>query len=251
MGRSDRKAFCYLLAPPTSTLTTEARRRLSALEEFSDLGDGFKVATRDLDIRGAGNLLGAEQSGFIADVGFETYSKILDDAVRELKTEEFKELFAEEISQKANSTPLPDCTLETDWEAFIPETYVSNVAERINLYVRLDKLRNQMALEAFQQELEDRFGVLPLSVQILIKLVQLRWLAQAKGLSKLNLRRGILRCYFSANTQDYQTHVLARVLVYVQQNPRVCHIQEVKAHLLLRIDSVDCLEQTRTILEAL
>jgi transcription-repair coupling factor (superfamily II helicase) len=251
VGRSDRKAFCYLLAPPTSMLTAEARTRLSALEEFSDLGDGFKVAMRDLDIRGAGDLLGAEQSGFIADVGFDTYCKILDDAVQELKEGEFKTLFAEELQARANAPTSPECTLETDLEMLIPDTYVSNVAERISLYTRLDKLQDDTALQAFKKELEDRFGPLPLPVQTLIQLVELRWLAQTLGLTKLKLKNGAMRCYFMHATHSYQDGVLARVFVYVQQHPRRCRMQEVKAQLLLIIDHVVDIEQAQATLEAL
>jgi len=251
VGRSNKKAFCYLLAPPTSTLTAEARRRLSALEEFSDLGDGFKVAMRDLDIRGAGDLLGAEQSGFITDVGFDTYCKILDDAVKELKEGEFKELFAEELQEKANTSSVPDCTLETDLEVLIPETYVSNVAERINLYGRLDRLQDEAALQAFQEELQDRFGPLPVPVQMLIQLVRLRWLAQKLGLAQLKLKNGSMRCYFSSQAHTHQGSVLERVLVYVQQHPRRCRVKEVKAQLLLIIDPIADIAQAQATLAAL
>jgi transcription-repair coupling factor (superfamily II helicase) len=215
------------------------------------LGDGFKVAMRDLDIRGAGDLLGAEQSGFIADVGFDTYCKILDDAVQELKEGEFKTLFAEELQARANAPTSPECTLETDLEMLIPDTYVSNVAERISLYTRLDKLQDDTALQAFKKELEDRFGPLPLPVQTLIQLVELRWLAQTLGLTKLKLKNGAMRCYFMHATHSYQDGVLARVFVYVQQHPRRCRMQEVKAQLLLIIDHVVDIEQAQATLEAL
>lgn len=251
VGRSNRKAFCYLLAPPTSTLTAEARRRLSALEEFSDLGDGFKVAMRDLDIRGAGDLLGAEQSGFIADVGFDTYCKILDDAVKELKEGEFKELFAEELQEKANTPAVLDCTLETDLEVLIPETYVSHVAERMSLYGRLDRLQDEAALQTFQEELQDRFGPLPVPVQTLMQLVKLRWLAQKLGLTKLKLKNGAMRCYFTPTAHAYQESVLTRIFAYVQQHPRRCRMKEVKAQLLLIIDHVADIAQAQVTLEAL
>jgi transcription-repair coupling factor (superfamily II helicase) len=251
VGRSNRKAFCYLLAPPVSVLTAEARRRLSALEEFSDLGDGFKVAMRDLDIRGAGDLLGAEQSGFITDVGFDTYCKILDDAVRELKEEEFQELFAEERQESAHTHAVLDCTLETDLEVLIPETYVSNLAERINLYVRLDGLKEEAALHTFQRELQDRFGPLPPPVQTLLQLVKLRWLAQKLGLTKVKLKNGTMRCYFNPPAHTHPDGALDRVLVYVQQHPHRCRVQEVKAQLLLIIEHVVDIEQAQTTLEVL
>jgi transcription-repair coupling factor (superfamily II helicase) len=251
VGRSDRKAFCYLLASPTSMLTAEARRRLSALEELSDLGDGFKVAMRDLDIRGAGNLLGAEQSGFIADVGFDTYCKILDDAVKELKEGEFKALFAEELQEKINSPTVLNCTIETDLEVLIPETYVGNVAERINLYGRLDRLQDAVALQAFQKELQDRFGPVPLPVQTLLQLVELRWLAQKLGLTQLKLKNESMRCYFIPSAHAHQADVLERVFSYVQQHPRRCRVKEVKAQLLLIIDHVTDVAQAQVTLEAL
>lgn len=250
VGRSNKKAFCYLLAPPTATLTTEARRRLSALEEFSDLGDGFKVAMRDLDIRGAGDLLGAAQSGFIADVGFDTYCKILDDAVKELKEEDFQELFAEELQQKAQDPAVSDCTLETDLEILIPDTYVSNVSERISLYAQLASLQDEAALHAFQQALKDRFGPLPPPVQALTQLVQLRWQAQQLGFSKLKLKNGAMRCYLSPPAQAASSP-LERILLYVQQHPQRCRMQEVKAQLLLIIDQVADIDQAQAILAAL
>ncbi|XWN35631.1 MAG: transcription-repair coupling factor [Roseivirga sp.] len=251
VGRSNKKAFCYLLAPPTSTLTQEARRRLSALEEFSDLGDGFKVAMRDLDIRGAGDLMGAAQSGFIADVGFDTYCQILDDAVKELKEEEFKELFAEELAACAQKPQKLDCTLETDLEALIPEDYVSNVSERIRLYAQLDNLQDEAALQAFQGELKDRFGPLPASVAVLIQLVQLRWLAQQLGLSKLKLKDDTLRCYFTPHAHPQQEAALARVFSYVQQHPQKCRMKEVKQQLLLIIDEVAGIVPAKETLQAL
>lgn len=250
VGRSNKKAFCYLLAPPTSTLTTEARRRLSALEEFSDLGDGFKVAMRDLDIRGAGDLLGAEQSGFIADVGFDTYCRILDDAVRELKEEEFSELFAEELQTKAQTPAVPDCAMETDWEVLIPATYVDNVSERISLYARLDSLQDEAALQDFQQELQDRFGPLPPPVQALTQLVQLRWQAQQLGFMKLKLKNGVMRCYLTPPIQDAPSP-LERILLYIQQHPHRCRLKEVKAQLILVIDQVADIEQAQATLVAL
>src|SRR6185436_14588520 len=148
---------CYLLTPPASVLSADSRKRLSALEEFSELGDGFKVAMRDLDIRGAGNLLGGEQTGFISDLGFDTYHKILDDAIQELKETDFKELFASELSEKAKLI-VQDCVIETDLEILIPESYVNSVTERLQLYSRLDNIKNEDQLEKFSVELKDRFG---------------------------------------------------------------------------------------------
>mgnify|MGYP002131192230 FL=1 len=164
VGRSNKKAFCYLLSPPLSTLTNEARKRLSAIEEFSDLGSGFNVAMRDLDIRGSGNLLGAEQSGFIAEIGFEMYHKILDEAIQELKDDEFKNLFSDEKPRPYISFTHVD----TDLEVMIPDEYVTNIAERYNLYTELSNIENEMALDDFRQKLADRFGPVPQQVIELI-----------------------------------------------------------------------------------
>lgn len=173
-------------------LTSDSRKRLAALEEFSDLGDGFKVAMRDLDIRGAGNLLGAEQSGFINDLGFETYHKILDDAIQELKETEFKELFASELTQKARLI-VQDCTIETDLEILIPEWYVSNISERLQLYSRLDNIKEEGELAAFIDELRDRFGEPPPPVHELIQSVRLRWLAEQAGFERIVLKNDVMK----------------------------------------------------------
>src|SRR5690606_15243383 len=160
VGRSNKKAFCYLLTPPASVLSSDSRKRLAALEEFSELGDGFKVAMRDLDIRGAGNLLGAEQSGFINDLGFDTYHKILDEAIQDLKETEFKDLFASELADKAKLI-VQDCVIETDLEILIPDSYVNNISERLQLYSRLDNIKDEEEMEKFSGEVRDRFGPIP------------------------------------------------------------------------------------------
>ncbi|HEY1054643.1 MAG TPA: transcription-repair coupling factor, partial [Emticicia sp.] len=171
VGRSNRKAFCYLLTPPTSVLSSDGRKRLQTLEEFSDLGDGFKVSMRDLDIRGAGNLLGSEQSGFINDLGYETYHKILDEAVQELKENEFKDLFMKEMTGSSATLHLPDCQIETDLQIIIPENYVSNISERLSLYNQLDNIEKEAELQEFQKSIVDRFGPMPQEVENLVKMV--------------------------------------------------------------------------------
>ena len=249
VGRSNKKAFCYLIAPPTSSLTAEARKRLSALEEFADLGDGFKVAMRDLDIRGAGDLLGAEQSGFIADVGFEAYCKILDEAVQELKEGAFKELFAEELAHKSQAS-VADCAIETDLELLIPDTYVSNTSERLKLYARLGSIEDEAALEAFQKELKDRFGPLPLPVQELIKAAKLRWISKQLSLQKVKIKEGTLRCYFAVAQQNkISSALLAHVLAYIQQHSQQCQLKEIKKHLILVINQVESVAQAQEVLE--
>jgi transcription-repair coupling factor (superfamily II helicase) len=251
VGRSNRKAFCYLIAPPSSALTEDARRRLSALEEFSELGSGFKLAMRDLDIRGAGNLLGAEQSGFIADVGFETYCKILDDAVKELKEREFKELFADELTRKTERTAA-DCTIETDLEVLIPNNYINSDTERLRLYIRLDNLETQGSLEAFQQELQDRFGPLPDPVKALIQVVQLRWIAKQLGITKIKLKENTMSCYFASNQQQKPSaHLSHNLLAYIQQHPHRCQLKEVKEQITWVVRFVKDIAEAQVILNEL
>ncbi|MHB9147165.1 MAG: transcription-repair coupling factor [Candidatus Amoebophilus sp.] len=251
VGRSNKKAFCYLIAPPNSSLTEEARKRLSTLEEFTELGDGFKVAMRDLDIRGAGNLLGAEQSGFIADVGFEAYCKILDEAVQELKENEFKELFAEELARKGQLSNI-DCTLETDLELLIPTSYVNNDTERLRLYTKLDNIENEKDLENFQVEIQDRFGALPTAVQELIKAVKLRWVAKKLCLQKIRLKDNIMRCYFIPSPpKTVFSETLNCILNYIQEHPQRCQLKELKNQLSLTIHAINTVEEAYEILKCL
>ncbi|GAB4398158.1 MAG: transcription-repair coupling factor [Microscillaceae bacterium] len=225
VGRSNRKAFCYLLAPPSTLLTPDSRKRLSALEEFSELGDGFKVAMRDLDIRGAGNLLGAEQSGFINDLGFETYHKILDDAIRELKETKFKDLFQKELEIP---TLKNECNIETDLEILIPEDYVKNITERLSLYTQLDNITESAELDKFVHDLLDRFGPLPLPVQDLIETVKLRWLAEQMGFEKLSLKSETLKGYFTSRDPSYfNSEKFGKILDYLQKNPQKTRLKEV------------------------
>ena len=236
VGRSNKKAFCYLLSPPLSTLTNEARKRLSAIEEFSDLGSGFNVAMRDLDIRGSGNLLGAEQSGFIAEIGFEMYHKILDEAIQELKEDEFKGLFPDDKPK-----PFISFTqIDTDLEILIPNEYVTSLSERYNLYSELSKLENETELLAFQQQLHDRFGPIPPQVNDLLNTMRLQWLGKELGFEKISLKKGVLRGYFITNQQSayYETPVFRSILNFVQGNPRRTNLKEVKNTLRLSIEGV-------------
>ena len=240
VGRSNRKAFCFLLTPPTIGLSSDSRKRLSALEEFSDLGDGFKVAMRDLDIRGAGNLLGAEQSGFISDLGFDMYHKILDEAVQELKETEFRELFTKDLVKEAARIVAVDCTIETDLEILIPETYVSNIAERLSLYAKLDSIKNEEALTKFTESIKDRFGPIPEPVEDLIKTVRLRWLAEQLGFEKVTLKGETMKCYFMPSDREayFQSETFGKVLAFVQSRPRQCKMKEYKTRLILRIEEI-------------
>ncbi len=244
VGRSNRKAYCYLLTPPPSALSTDSRKRLHTLEEFSDLGDGFKIAMRDLDIRGAGNLLGAEQSGFISDLGFETYHKLLDDAIRELKEEEFRELFAHEINVQELSV---DCVIETDLPILIPETYVPSISERLNLYSQLDNIKDEAELEQFRSSLADRFGKMPDEVSALIQMVRLRWIAEKLGFEKLVLKNGGMKAYFvpAENEKYYKSEAFGGILQYIQQHPKKCRLKESKEKLILIFDNIKSIAQAR------
>jgi transcription-repair coupling factor (superfamily II helicase) len=238
VGRSNKKAFCYLLTPPASVLTADSRKRLAALEEFSELGDGFKVAMRDLDIRGAGNLLGAEQTGFITDLGFDTYHKILDDAIQELKETDFAALFAPELAKKA-ALIVQDCVIETDLEILIPETYVNNTTERLQLYSRLDNIKDEEQLEKFVIEMRDRFGPVPPSVEELVNSVRLRWLGEKLGFEKLALKGEKLRAYFVSNKDSYfSSDIFGAILSYVQKHPRNCKMRDSAGKAMLLIDSI-------------
>src|SRR3954468_16523374 len=186
VGRSNKKAFCYLLAPSISTLPTDSRKRLQTLEQHSELGSGFQIAMRDLDIRGAGNLLGGEQSGFIAEIGFEMYQKILDEAIKELKRTQFKELFKDEIAKQDDF--VQDCTIDTDLEILIPDEYVESITERLSLYTRLDNCENEKELQDFEKELSDRFGPIPGEVKDLITTVRCRWAAVDLGFERMIMK---------------------------------------------------------------
>lgn len=253
VGRSNRKAFCYLLTPPTIGLTSDSRKRLSALEEFSDLGDGFKVAMRDLDIRGAGNLLGAEQSGFISDLGFDVYHNILDDAVKELKETEFADLFKTDLVKEAAKAVAQDTTIETDLEILIPENYVSNISERLNLYARLDNIKNEEKLEKFTDDLVDRFGPKPPSVDQLIETVRLRWLGEQLGFEKIALKNGNMKCYFvpSDNEKYFQSPIFGKVLAFVQGNSKRCKMKEYKTRLILTIQEVSSVKEGIELLQGI
>ncbi|MGK7393797.1 MAG: transcription-repair coupling factor [Candidatus Cyclobacteriaceae bacterium M3_2C_046] len=252
VGRSNKKAFCYLLSPPTVGLTSEARKRLNTLEEFSELGDGFKVAMRDLDIRGAGNLLGAEQSGFITDLGFDMYHKILDEAVQELKETEFKDLFEKELGETSQAL-VKDCNLETDLEILIPEEYVSSISERIRLYSTLDNVKNENELSEFISAVTDRFGPYPESVNELIKSVRLRWKAENLGIDRLMLKNDTMKCYFPVSTNEayYKSATFGKVLQFVQSHSRNCKMKEFKKRLVLTIENINTVDQAIHMLEAM
>lgn len=231
VGRSNRKAFCYLLAPPLANLTADARRRLEALETFSELGSGFSIAMQDLDIRGAGNLLGAEQSGFMEDLGYETYQKILTQAVTELKNDEFQDLYAEQIAQGeaiSGDDFVDDCAVESDLEMYFPENYVPGSSERMLLYRELDNIERDEELEAYRQRLIDRFGPVPRQGEELMLVVPLRRVGRRLGCEKIILRQGRMQMQFVSNTQSafYQSAAFGRVINYIGYHPRRCNLKE-------------------------
>ncbi len=250
VGRSNKKAFCYLLTPPAAVLTADSRKRLAALEEFSELGDGFKVAMRDLDIRGAGNLLGAEQSGFINDLGFDTYHKILDEAIQELKESEFKDLFAEELSEKAKLI-VPDCVIETDLELLIPETYVASTRERLQLYATLDDLEDEPSLETFMSGLRDRFGEYPSSVIQLANTVRLRWQCERLGFEKVILKNGRMRATFVDRDEYFKSEIFGRILGFVQTYSKRCRLKDQSGRPTLTIEDITSVDVALQLLQPL
>jgi transcription-repair coupling factor (superfamily II helicase) len=254
VGRSNKKAFCYIFAPPVSLLSQEARRRLKAVEEFSTLGSGFNIALQDLDIRGAGNLLGAEQSGFIADIGFETYNRILNEAITELKESEFSELYGK-VPEKAHDGTrfLTDCHIDTDLELLFPDSYVSNISERVELYRKLDSIKSDPELNKFREMLVDRFGKLPDPSEELLKVVQLRWLAQATGVEKIILKKSVLITYFVSNPDSpfYSSEKFREVIGNIQANPGIFRMREDQEKLSLRSDQVRTVEEAYQVLRRL
>ena len=238
VGRSNKKAFCYLLAPPMSTLTADSRKRLTTLEQYSDLGSGFQIAMRDLDIRGAGNMLGGEQSGFIAEIGFEMYQKILDEAIRELKRKDFKELFSEEIAQQDDF--VKDCTIDTDLEILIPDNYVESITERLSLYSRLDSCENEKELNEFHTEMIDRFGPMPPQVEDLFTTVRCRTTAVELGFEKLLLRDNTLRCFFVSNPDSpyFQSNTFTGILKFIQTQTNKARLKQVGKNGILIVEQL-------------
>jgi transcription-repair coupling factor (superfamily II helicase) len=251
VGRNNKHAFCYLLSPPLHLLTEDARKRLTAIEQFSDLGSGLHIAMRDLDIRGAGNLLGGEQSGFINDIGFETYQKILNEAIDELKQEHFKELYEEEIQR--SQSYVRETTLETDFEILIPDEYVSSISERIALYKELDDINTEEGMETFTQHLIDRFGEIPKPTISLIETMRLRWLAREIGFEKLVLKSGKMIGYFISkeNSPFYQSEKFSIVLEFIKNNPSTGKMYEKESSLRMSFDHVTELKRAIHLLTCL
>jgi transcription-repair coupling factor (superfamily II helicase) len=236
VGRSNKKAFCYLLAPPMSTLPPDSRKRLTTLEQYSDLGSGFQIAMRDLDIRGAGNMLGGEQSGFIAEIGFEMYQKILDEAIRELKRTQFKDLYKEEIAQQDDY--VSDCSIDTDLEILIPDDYVESITERLSLYTRLDNCENEKELQEFHTEMTDRFGPIPAPVEDLFTTVCCRKLAVDLGFEKMLLKNDTLKCFFVSNPESpyFTSDTFNKMIDFLQKGTNKGKLKQTGKNFLLVVD---------------
>jgi transcription-repair coupling factor (superfamily II helicase) len=256
VGRSNKKAFCYFITPPYSVMTEDARKRISALEQFSELGSGINIAMKDLEIRGAGDLLGGEQSGFINEIGFDTYQKILNEAIEELKENEFQELYneSENIEDK---TFVKDAQIDTDFGILFPDDYINNITERLNLYTQLNKITSEEELQKFEAELVDRFGELPTQAVDLLNSVRIKWIAASIGLEKIILKQGKLIGYFISDQQSrfYQTNTFTKVLQYVQTHKHKCTMKEKKTRnglrLLLTFEKINSIESALKVLQPL
>jgi transcription-repair coupling factor (superfamily II helicase) len=249
VGRSNRKAYCYLLSPPLNSLTSDAKKRLSTIEEYSDLGGGFHVAMRDLDIRGAGNLLGGEQSGFISEIGFDTYHKILDEAIRELKHDEFADLFAdfkEDVSSR-------DCQVDTDLDMLIPDSYVRNMPERLSLYTELGKVENEEQLSEFAERIIDRFGRYPKEVSVLLASVRLKWMGKQMGFEKISLEKNLMKIYFPSNEKAalYDSPAFMKIMQHVAGSPNKFDLKQSSKTVILIVKSVENMNRATEVLEEL
>ncbi|KAA3622336.1 MAG: transcription-repair coupling factor, partial [Flavobacterium sp.] len=235
VGRSNKKAFCYFITPPFSAITDDARKRLTALEQFSELGSGFNIAMKDLEIRGAGDLLGGEQSGFINEIGFETYQKILSEAIDELKEKEFKDLYAGTEHELKDF--VKEAVIDTDFELLFPDDYVNNITERLNLYQKLNALNTEEELTKFESELVDRFGELPDEAADLLNSVRIKWIAISMGLERVVMKKNRLVGYFVSDQQSayYQSQTFSRVLQYVQNHPQQVKMKEKQTRNGLRL----------------
>ncbi|GAK88511.1 transcription-repair coupling factor [Nonlabens ulvanivorans] len=254
VGRSNKKAFCYFITPPYDMMTDDARKRIQAVETFSELGSGFNIAMKDLEIRGAGDILGGEQSGFMNEIGFDTYQKILNEAIEELKENEFKDLYDEEKVEKIH---VSDVTIDTEFELLFPDDYINSITERLALYSKLNELNNEAELEVFKKELEDRFGELPDQADDLLTSIKLKWIAARMGLEKVIMKQDKLIGYFIADQQSnfYQTETFSIILQAVQQQPRVLRMKEKQTRgglrLLLTVDKVKTVDRAYEILNTI
>jgi len=254
VGRSNKKAFCYFITPPYSVMTDDARKRIQALEQFSELGSGFNIAMKDLEIRGAGDLLGGEQSGFINEIGFETYQKIMNEAIEELKENEFKDLYEED----ENAPPkdyVKDIQIDSDFELLFPDEYINNISERLNLYNELSLLKNEEDIVAYENKLIDRFGPLPKQAIALLNSIRIKWVATRLGIEKLVLKQGKMVAYFVSDQQSayYTSNQFHKVLQFVQRNGNLCKMKEKETknglRLLLTFENVKSVKKALELME--
>lgn len=254
VGRSNKKAFCYFICPPYSVMTDDARKRIQALEQFSELGGGLNIAMKDLEIRGAGDLLGGEQSGFINEIGFETYQKIMNEAIEELKENEFKELYADE-EQPTEKAYVKDLQLDTDFELLFPDEYINTVSERLKLYNELSLIKDEITLQAYENKLVDRFGALPKQAVSLLNSIKIKWIATQLGIEKLVMKQGKMICYFVSDQQSsyYQSGRFNQVLQFVQKQPQLCKMKEKQTpnglRLLLTFENVKSIRKALEFME--
>jgi len=254
VGRSNKKAFCYFITPPYSAMTDDARKRIQALEQFSELGSGFNIAMKDLEIRGAGDLLGGEQSGFINEIGFDTYQKIMNEAIDELKENEFADLYDDD-NDDTQKEYVKDIQIDSDFEMLFPDEYINNITERLNLYNELGDIKDEAGLDAYQQKLEDRFGPLPKQALALLTSMQIKWAATKMGIEKLVLKQGKMVGYFVSDQQSayYQSGSFHKVLQFVQKHPSVSKMKEKQTknglRLLLTFENVKSLGKALQLLE--
>jgi transcription-repair coupling factor (superfamily II helicase) len=252
VGRSNKKAFCYFITPEYSAMTNDARKRITALEQHTELGSGFNIAMKDLEIRGAGDLLGGEQSGFINEIGFDTYQKILNEAIEELKENEFKDLYSDQGKEKVY---VKDITIDTDFEMLFPDDYVNNIAERLNLYTELNELKTEEELKAFESRLVDRFGDMPIQVVDLLNSVRIKWIATKLGFEKIVMKHNKFVGYFIKDQQSsfYQSIGFTKVLQYIQTNPTACKMKEKQTRqglrLLLTFDNIKSVDKALKVLQ--
>jgi transcription-repair coupling factor (superfamily II helicase) len=262
VGRSNKKAFCYFICPPYHSMTDDARKRINALTQFSELGSGFNIAMKDLEIRGAGDLLGGEQSGFINEIGFETYQKIMNEAIDELKENEFADLYNDEneiASGLAMTKPekefVKDLQIDTDFELLFSDEYINNVSERLNLYNELALIKTEEALQLFENKLIDRFGPLPKQAISLLSSIKIKWIATKMGIEKLIMKQGKMICYFVADQQSayYNSPQFSKVLSFVQKHPNLCKMKEKQTpnglRLLLSFENVKSIRKALEVME--
>jgi transcription-repair coupling factor (superfamily II helicase) len=255
VGRSNKKAFCYFICPPYHAMTDDARKRISALEQFSELGSGFNIAMKDLEIRGAGDLLGGEQSGFINEIGFETYQKIMNEAIDELKENEFKDLYKDE--EKPAKEYVKDINIDTDFELLFPDEYINSITERLKLYNELSLIKDEKTLLDYEQKLVDRFGALPKQAVSLLNSIKIKWIATKFGVEKLVMKKGKMICYFVSDQQSafYTSANFTQMLQFVQKHTNICKMKEKQTpnglRLLLTFDNVKSIRKALELMEIL